>query len=443
MNHCFRSALLLLLSWAGIGPVSFAQDTSTLNPKYRYLADAAALTAGETVTGPSRVLDLKGRKGINPQSIHTVIKLGAHNLNDPKGTVVLWFFALEDLAASFLADHMAIDNKHFATYAFLSDFETPRDVAEANFSFEWNRFNEFRAKFFKGTVYPRLGFDPPQKAWVQAVPFNYFQKHRWYQLAVSWDDAAKDARLYVNGILIGTSDRFNKDFHRDKVRDVLYSGCPALCHGEVALYEQVLRGADLHKMYRDAEPDFDPAIEKELKHRFEGTDLEEFTFKPDEKWTKQFDCDFQKPEEQLKEFYVQGWKESVKPEGSTEGLLIETPDVPYGWDAYPKQMYLWSNRTFEGNIYVEFERKALKREWPRAADDSRLWHDARGLHGRLSEEDLRHHADGAWGERAELSLGILSRDERRAERRGHRVQSQESVRLSHRLRQRARAIHNQ
>jgi hypothetical protein len=189
-------------------PPSVSAQASAMSPKFRYLTHPSALSAGEAVTGPSRVLDLKGRKGINPQSIHTVIKLGKHNLNDPKGTVVLWFFALEDLGASFLADHMKMDNPHFATYAFLSDFETPRDVAQANFSFEWNRFNEFRAKFFKGTVYPRLGFDPPQKAWVQAVPFNYFQQHRWYQLAVTWDDAAKSAELYVNGILVGTSDRF-------------------------------------------------------------------------------------------------------------------------------------------------------------------------------------------------------------------------------------------
>lgn len=351
MKHGLSTAFAFLI---------FTFAASAQQPKYRYLADAATLTAGEVVAGPARVLNLKGKKGINPQSIHTTIKMAAHNLNDAKGSLVLWFFAMEDLGASFLADHMAIDNKHFATYAFLSDFETPRDVAEANFSFEWNRYNEFRAKFFKGTVYPRLGFDPPQKAWVQAVPFNYFQKHRWYQLGVIWDAAAKDARLYVNGILIGTSDRFNKDFDRDKVRDALYAGCPALCHGEIAFYESVLSGAELHKMFRAETPDFDAAIEKELKHKFEGADLEDFTFKPDARWTKQFDIDFKKPEVQLKEFYVQGWKESVKPQGSDEGLLIETPDVPYGWDAYPKQMYLWSNRTFEGNIYVEFEWKALK-----------------------------------------------------------------------------------
>jgi hypothetical protein len=112
-----------------------------IQPKFRYLDNASALTAGESITGPSRVLNLKGRKGIHPQSVHPVIKLGEHNLNDLKGTVTLWFFAMEDLGAGFLADYMKMDNPHFASYAFLSDFETPRDVAQANFSFEWNRSN--------------------------------------------------------------------------------------------------------------------------------------------------------------------------------------------------------------------------------------------------------------------------------------------------------------
>lgn len=330
-------------------------------PTVRYLTDATALSATEVIRGSARLLELKGKQGINPTSIHTTIQLsGGHTINDAQGSMVLWFFALEDLAASFLADHMKMDNPHFATYAFLSDFEMPRDVAQANFSFEWNRFNEFRAKFFKGTVYPRLGFDPPQKAWVQAVPFNYFRKHRWYQLAVTWDDRAKDARLFVNGILVGTSDRFNQDFKRDRCGEVLHAGCPALCHGPIDFFAGVLDGAEIYRLYREGAPDFDQAIEDELRHRFEGAALENFTFAPDANWTKQFDCDFQRPTEQIKDFYVQGWAESVKPAGHPEGLLIETPDIPYGWDAYPKQVYIWSNKTFEGNIYVELEWKALK-----------------------------------------------------------------------------------
>ena len=335
-----------------------------MKPKYRYLSDASALSTGETINGAARILDLKGRKGINPTSIHTAIKLeGGHTFNRPKGTLVVWFFALEDLAASFTADHMKMSNEFFDFYTFLSDNEVPRDYPKGNFCFVWNRFNEFRAKFFKGTIYPtHEGFEPPQKAWVQAVPFNYFQQHRWYQLAVTWDDEAKTASLFVNGVHCGKSDIFNKDFYRDKVGDALYAGSPALCHGEIEFYDEVLTGADLYKKYRAGAPDYDPATEKELRHLFEGTGLEEFTFDPVKAgWTKQFDVDFQNPVEQIKEFYIQGHTASVKPTGHPEGLLIETPTLRYGSDeAWNSQVYIWSNKTFEGNVYVEFEWKAIK-----------------------------------------------------------------------------------
>jgi hypothetical protein len=332
-------------------------------PRHQHLSNPAELSHAESVQGPARVLSLHGRRGINPASIHTVIRLaGGHTLNEPQGTVVLWFFALEDLTASFLADHMKIDNEHFATYAFLSDHEVPRDIPRGRFTLEWNRFNEFRAQFFKGTVYPSLiGFTPPQKAWVQAVPFSFFRKHRWYQVAITWDDHAKSASMFVNGVHLGTSDRFNTDFHRDKVRDTLYAGCPALCHGQIDFYDRVLHKEEIYRLYREGAPDHDPQIERELRHCFEGAELEDFTFTPGAGWTKQFDCDFQKPHEQIRQWYIQGVKESVKPGGHPEGLLIETPDVPYGTrDCFPKQMYIWSEQTFEGNIYVEFDFKPLR-----------------------------------------------------------------------------------
>jgi unsaturated rhamnogalacturonyl hydrolase len=42
-------------------------------------------------------------------------------------------------------------------------------------------------------------------------------------------------------------------------------------------------------------------------------------------------------------------------------LLIDTPDEPYGTpQAFPRQVYIWSYKNFEGNIYVEFEWKSLR-----------------------------------------------------------------------------------
>jgi len=49
---------------------------------------------------------------------------------------------------------MKMSNEFFDFYTFLSDYEVPRDYPKGNFCFVWNRFNEFRAKFFKGTIYP-------------------------------------------------------------------------------------------------------------------------------------------------------------------------------------------------------------------------------------------------------------------------------------------------
>jgi hypothetical protein len=67
-----------------------------LNRRRFLTTSLTAVSAARLGLGPARVPDPEGRKGINPTSIHTAIQLGAHNLNDPRGTVVLWFFALEE-----------------------------------------------------------------------------------------------------------------------------------------------------------------------------------------------------------------------------------------------------------------------------------------------------------------------------------------------------------
>lgn len=331
-----------------------------MNPKIIYLNNIPDLSNGEEIRGSARILELNGRRGINPTSIHTSIKLGHHNLNDPKGAVALWFFPLEDLACSFIADHMRIDNSHFANYAFLSDCETPRDYGNSNFFFGWFRFNELRVQFFKGNMHP-TAFDPPEKAWVHAVPFNYFIKHQWYQLAFTWDEPEKDMSLYVNGVLVGKSDRFNPDFYRDRVSDVLYAGCPAICHGEIQFFDQVFSQDQIYERYRETVTDYNPVVEKQLRHHFCGADLEEFSFNPDGNWTKQFDIDFSKPED-IEEFYIQGVEEAIKPDVHPDGLLIETPDIPFRRCNTDQQVYIWSNKTFEGNIYIEYEWQTLKPE---------------------------------------------------------------------------------
>lgn len=327
-------------------------------PTHTYINHVGSLENYEIINGNARVLQLHGRFGINPISIHTTIKLGNHTLNKKKGTVTLWFFSLEDLAASFVANHMAIDNPNYMNYPFLSDYPVQREYDKSNFFFGWFRQNELRAQFFNGTIHPLTGFEPPQKAWVQAVPFNYFDKNQWYQLAVTWDVEQKDARLYVNGILVGTSDRFNKDFHRDICGEVVYAGSPAICHGEINFYDQVLTQTAVYSKYRKEATDYKPTTEKLLKKTFSGTNQKNFKFKPGKNWVKALDLDFQKPEH-INQFYIQGEVSSVKKGINHGGLLIETPKVTFENKNRNKQVYIWSKQYFEGDIYIEFEWKAL------------------------------------------------------------------------------------
>jgi len=338
--------------------ISASVSGKTPLPKHTYLVDVPNLISGETVEGPARILTLKGRKGINPTSIHSTIKLGNHNLNNPKGTVVLWFFALEDLAASFVTDNMKIHNPDMGNYTFLSDYPNQKEYPNANFYFGWFRENELRAQFFKGHLHP-TAFDPPFKAYVQAVPFNYFEKYQWYQLAFTWDVTQKDMQLYVNGILLGTSDRFNKDFHRDIVEPVLYSGTPAICQGEINFYDDIISSKDIYDNYRTTATDYDADFEKKLRHLFLGENLADFTFVPDNDWIKKMDLSFKEPSH-IDDFYIQGEVGSVKPTGHPEGLLIETPPVSFEKKNRNQQVYIWTNQVFEGNLYVEFEWMTLK-----------------------------------------------------------------------------------
>ncbi|NJK90957.1 MAG: DUF1961 family protein [Blastochloris sp.] len=325
-------------------------------PTHRYLHTLPELSEPTQVTGPYRILDLKGRRGLNPTSIHTSIQLGPHPLSQPEGTVRCWFFALEDLACSFGAEHMRMDNPHYSNYALLSDCPTPRDYGNSHFYLAWFRFNELRAQFYQGMNHWK-GLNHPQKAWVQAVPFNYFDQHHWYEVTFTWSDAKEEMRLYVNGVLLGTNDRFHRGWLREPCGETLYAGSPALCHSTVEMFDQVLDEEAIYQGYRDAATDYDPLVEKKLRHHFSGTDLAPFQFVPDKDWSCRMDLTLTEPEH-LKAFYLQGYRDAVH--SNPEGLHVRTPALPFVEENTEKQIYLWTEQTFEGNIYLEFEWMTLE-----------------------------------------------------------------------------------
>ena len=115
----------------------------------------------------------------------------------------------------------------------------------------------------------------------------------------------------------------------------------------------------LHAKYKGEATDLTPEVEYELRRRFEGFDQADFDFGPDARWSCKLVLGLRDPR-QLDAFFVQGHREAVKPGEHPEGLLIETPDLPFVRRNREKQVYLWTHQNFEGNLYVEFEWQSLK-----------------------------------------------------------------------------------
>jgi len=337
--------------------ISDAQEKS--KPVYHYSFGNSSKSRAFTVHGDARVLDLKGRKGVNPTSIHTRIEMPKHNIaSDNEGTMVIWAFFLEELNAAHQTKAMTYDNESWFTYPIISDIEDVSNSPEANFGMyffaEWHP--QFYVKMYKGKLYPTR-VDPPQKAFVTSEHFS-FKANKWYQLTFTWNKEKEDLRLYANGVLIGTDDKHHNAFHIDAINEKLFTGNPMICYGDVAFYDEELSGKTVAKKYKQETPDFDQHYVDHLQHVFNGHDVKEFTWQLDDSWTEKLSLKLNEPD-LLDTFYVQGYQEA--PSVTKEGLCVETPNIPQQGNTIEKQVYMWPLQRFEGDIYIEYEFKIYRK----------------------------------------------------------------------------------
>jgi len=328
-------------------------------PVYTYLNDPYISNAKNiSLTGPARVIGFEGRKGINLTSIHSVLELKQHTLNKPQGTVSLWFMPLEDLSAFDPKSGMSTSNPLWVTFPFLSDSRNPQDFDKGSFKLVWTpRWHpSLIALFAKGSFYQQA-FDIPHHALV-SVSHVTFARNTWYELTLSWDYDRDQYNLYLNGIPIGEQDQFYPGkFYKDIPEGSLYTGNPALVISTISFYDVALSSQDIYRNFRQEAISFDQKVEDSLIATYRGNGRGEFSWHPDDKWNKELSVDFDKAAD-LQNFYVQGDPVAVKV--NDQALLIETVDSPYTEKQLDHQVYLWSNRTFEGDLYVEYEFKVLR-----------------------------------------------------------------------------------
>lgn len=345
--------LLLILLFLG-GIKSFGQQ-----PVYSYLNDFSLKDTNTLkLNGPARVINLHGRSGINMTSIKSVLELKAHNLKNEKGTVTIWVMPLEEMSAFDNKPGMIISNPNYTTYPFLSDYANPLDFNKANFKLAWTpRWHpSLIAQFGKGSFYEEA-FNIPYKALVSVSHFT-FNKNKWYQLALSWDYKNNKYALFVNGIQVGRENQFGMSTpHRDTINSSLYLGNPELCFSEIRFYKEVFSPEQASAHFKSETTDYDKTLNDELLYTYAGKGRKSFDWKLDASWQQKMSISMTNKSD-LDSFYVQG--NPVKVEVTKDGLLVETVNKEYTGSLLDSQVYVWSNRPFEGNLYVEYDFKVVR-----------------------------------------------------------------------------------
>lgn len=337
---------------------------------YHYLKEEELIQQDEV-----RIVSYKGRKGCNTTSIHKKIHIPAHNINEDKGSFTLWLMTLEDLATVSHQEHVMDNDPLYQNYSIVADIQNSKDYSKATFAFHWasNWYPQLFAKCFEGYIYSDSPTNKPyvsdkpiksafaldvkgHKAFTAAGRF-YFHKAQWLQFAVCWDKEENIFNIYVNGVLVSAANSGTR-MTWEQAGGSLYVGNPTFALSELCFYDECLSPQKLERMFLETRTYEDEYFQRSLLKQYSGIGIEKAHVQPDSEWECKLDLSLTE-KSHLDEFYVQGDTES--PSITAEGLLIKTKlvdDKMYEEDGEkidPNNMYLWSKKSFEGDLYVEFE----------------------------------------------------------------------------------------
>lgn len=306
------------------------------------LADATHLT----IEGPHRFRSIAGRIGFHPTSLKTqaVVKTDLHR--SPQGTMAFWFSPLEDL--TFCPGNQSSSKVPFE-FPFVSDAFPGRDLNLVRFGVSFSSgYPAIVGRFATGGVFAKLDFG--------LAPFVYAEKVLlrqgfWYYLALTWDRKARSLVIYLNGMMAGHNPQAD---NFEEAAPQLFLGNPMMVLRELHLENRVLSGDEIRASYRrERLPDNDlpdSEFRKMLTPAFQAP----LDLKRDAEWKSAYECSFSHPKD-LEGWTRQGPGETFmnqfRMESTAEGLYIKTPDQI----EKETRMYLWSQKRFEGDQWVEFD----------------------------------------------------------------------------------------
>lgn len=330
-------------------------------PAHHFFPSADPARDPSLVEGDARVVTHEGRSGLQLRSVHARLAIPVDLNALPRGSVSFWFLPLEELSfrhpcADKRKAHPGVDaNNHIL----LGDHPDLENVFDSRFAIAWDPgfYPQLFAKFCPGYVYHHC-FRPERKLHVLAGHFA-FPRLRWHQLVLTWDKPDGRCSLYVNGVLVSTSPT-DAPLVADACGPRLYSGSTAFAVGDFVFHDRALSAQEIASAFSAELPAPDPDYQRSLRETYAGENPRPFTFAPDASWREELALPLNRPED-LRAFYVQGKTDA--PSITPEGLLVVTgrQSAPPHPAPDHEQVYLWTERDFEGDLSVSYEFKALER----------------------------------------------------------------------------------
>lgn len=296
--------------------------------------------------GPHRFRTVRGRTGLQVLSLHTRAVVTTELPRSPQGTVSFWFSPLEDL--TFLSKPNGSSSKVAFDFPFFADVFPPRRVTQARFAVNFTvGYPALMARFAAGEVWRKLDYG--------LAPFVYAEKAvlrrgAWYHVALTWDRAAKTLVLFLNGLMAGHNLRAD-NFEEPAAE--LFLGNPSIVLADLRLEARVAGPEEMAAAYAAGRPPTNQLADADTRQLLVPGYLAPLDLRRDAAWKPALECAFTRAGD-LEQWVRQGPRlhlEDFRMETSAEGLLLRTPSPVHT----ETRMYLWSQRTFEGDQWIEFD----------------------------------------------------------------------------------------
>jgi hypothetical protein len=314
--------------------------------------DPAALT----INGAHRFVKIAGKVGYQSQSQKTQLKLKTELHTGEHGSINLWLCPTESLGVAPSIHDVDVKDPHWQDYGLITDSMPTHDITNTIFAWYWRSYwhPQMVGKFMQG----KAGNAAADFAVTPYVPVEHMPLHEreWYQLTFTWDKPNSDLRIYINGILCGTT---RYPFECQTPRNELFIGNTSMVFADIDFFDVVLTPEQIQANYNASTVSKNAEVRHELLDMFTTTPKKAVDWTPDQQWQLKYESALTKQGD------FDGWTQQGCTDGgfqikslaiSDDGLLVETPNQVH----VESRVYFWSPDVFEGDLAVEYEFKPLQ-----------------------------------------------------------------------------------